>query len=148
MLMTLSTMYCCPHCACERLKKNGHNASGSQRAQCLECRRTFVLAPKPPRYSKEEREQIVRAATCERMSTRAIRRTFGPCTPDLAELGGKKRRQRCRGCTRRFCPRKKAMCSNAMNSGALWAVRRKASAGSGLLFAAEPARWLPTCLGI
>ena len=92
MLMTLSTMYCCPHCACERLKKNGHNASGSQRAQCLECRRTFVPAPKPPRYSKEEREQIVRAATCERMSTRAIRRTFGPCYQTLRSWVEKKGR--------------------------------------------------------
>jgi transposase-like protein len=80
---TLAKMPCCRHCGSERLKKNGHNASGSQRARCLECRRTFVLAPKPPPYSEAERERIVRAATCERMSTRAIRRIFGPCYQTL-----------------------------------------------------------------
>src|SRR5215210_4551782 len=89
----LTTAHRCRSCGSERLKKNGHNASGSQRARCLECHRTFVLEPKPPPYSKEERERVVRAATCERMSTRAIRRTFGPCYQTLRRWVEKKGRR-------------------------------------------------------
>jgi transposase-like protein len=49
-----------------------------------------VLEPKPPPYSEEDRGRIVRAATCERMSTRAIRRTFGPCYQTLRRWVEKK----------------------------------------------------------
>ena len=87
---TLTTVHRCRHCGSERLKKNGHNASGSQRARCRECGRTFVLEPKPPPYSEEDRERVVRAATCERLSTRAIRRTFGPCYQTLRSWVEKK----------------------------------------------------------
>ena|SRR5215210_295593 len=86
----LTTVHRCRSCGSERLKKNGHNASGSQRARCLECHCTFVLEPKPPRYSEEERQRIVRAATCERLSTRAIHRTFGPCYQTLRRWVEKK----------------------------------------------------------
>src|SRR5215210_6324487 len=88
----LTTVHRCRSCGSERLKKNGHNASGSQRARCLECHCTFVLEPKPPRYSEEERQRIVRAATCERLSTRAIHRTFGPCYQTLRRWVQKRER--------------------------------------------------------
>ena len=86
----LVKVYHCPHCAGERLKKNGRNAAGSQRARCQECKRTFVLEPKAPRYGSQERERILAAATLERMSLRAIGRTFGPCHQTLVRWAKKK----------------------------------------------------------
>ncbi len=79
----------CRHCGGERLQKNGHTQRGAQRALCLDCQRTFTLALKGPRYDQPFKTQVV-AAYQDRMSTRAIRRTFGVCYQTLMVWVGEK----------------------------------------------------------
>ena len=79
----------CRHCGSERLRKNGHASNGAQRAQCLECGRTFILEPKGPRYDQKFKDQVL-AAYQDRMSTRGIQRTFGVCYQTLMDWVGEK----------------------------------------------------------
>ena len=65
------------------------HAARAQRALCLDCRRTFTLSPKGPRYDQPFKAQVV-AAYQDRMSTRGIRRTFGVCYQTLMVWVGKK----------------------------------------------------------
>ncbi len=37
-------------------RKNGHNASGTQKYQCGHCKKTYTLEPKKRAYSEETRE--------------------------------------------------------------------------------------------
>ena len=93
MLTKTSThVYRCPHCQGESLRKNGHTCGGAQRAFCRDCKRTFVLEPREPRYSAAEREKILAAATQERLSLRAIERTFGPVYRTVSRWAKKKGR--------------------------------------------------------
>ena len=78
-------------CGSQRLRKNGCNRRGAQRAQCLECRKTLVLVPASRAYPAEERARVRRAYQ-ERMSTRAIKRTFGVCYQTLMRWVGEKSR--------------------------------------------------------
>ena len=87
---TTTTVHACRHCGSERLKKNGKTDYGAQRVQCLACKRTAVLARRPARYGDQAREQIVAAASRERLSTRAVARTFGPCYRTLRRWAQKK----------------------------------------------------------
>ena len=60
------------------MQKNGHTNHGAQRARCVECRRTFTLSPKGPRYDQKFKDQVL-CAYQDRMSLRGIKRTFGVC---------------------------------------------------------------------
>ena len=88
-MLSTTVVHACPHCGSERLQKNGHTVRGAQRARCLECRRTFTLSPKGPRYSEQVRAQVL-VAYQDRMSTRGIRRTFGVCYQTLMKWVGEK----------------------------------------------------------
>ena len=77
-MLSTTVIHACRHCGSERIRKNGHTVRGAQRAKCLECERTLVLAPKSPRYSPAFKEQVL-AAYQDRMSLRGIKRTFGVC---------------------------------------------------------------------
>ena len=77
-MISATVVHGCPHCGSERLQKNGHTQRGAQRARCVECRRTFTLAPKGPRHSQKVKDQVL-AAYQDRMSIRGIGRTFGVC---------------------------------------------------------------------
>ena len=85
------TVHRCPRCGGVDLKKNGHADNGAQRARCKSegCGKTFVLEPKGPRHSPEDKERVLRAYR-ERMSTRAIYRTFGVSYPTLMRWAGEK----------------------------------------------------------
>ena len=72
-------------------RKNGHTVGGAQRAKCLECQRTLVLAPRGPRYSAGFKEQVL-AAYQDRMSIRGIKRTFGVCYQTVMVWLGEKNR--------------------------------------------------------
>ena len=77
-MLSTTVVHTCRHCGSERIRKNGHTVGGAQRAKCLECGRTLVLAPKGPRYSPAFKEQVL-GAFQDRMSLRGIKRTFGVC---------------------------------------------------------------------
>ena len=90
-MLSTTIVHRCRHCGSERLRKNGHANNGAQRAKCLACARTFILAPKGPRYDQKFKDQVV-AASQDRMSTRGIQRTFGVCYQTLMRWTGKKNR--------------------------------------------------------
>ena len=75
---TKTKVYECRACGSQKLRKNGRARNGDQRAQCVDCGKTRVLEPRAPRYSEKEKERILGAATLERLSLRAVERTFGP----------------------------------------------------------------------
>ena len=71
------------------MQKNGHAEDGAQRAKCVDCQRTFTLAPKGPRYDQKFKDQVV-AAYQDRMSIRGITRTFGVCYQTVMVWVGEK----------------------------------------------------------
>ena len=77
-MLSTTVVHTCRRCGSERIRKNGHTVGGAQRAKCLECERTLVLAPKGPRDSPAFKEQVL-GAYQDRMSLRGIKRTFGVC---------------------------------------------------------------------
>ncbi len=77
-MLSTTVVHACRHCGSERIRKNGHTVRGAQRAKCLECQRTLVLAIRGPRYTPTCKEQV-RSAYQDRMSLRGIKRTFGVC---------------------------------------------------------------------
>ena len=88
-MLSTTVVHTCRHCGSERIRKNGHTVGGAQRAKCLECERTLVLAPKGPRYSPAFKEQVL-AAYQDRMSLRGIKRTFGVCYQTVMAWLGEK----------------------------------------------------------
>ena len=88
-MLSTTVVHACPHCGSEHLQKNGHTQRGAQRARCVECRRTFTLSPKGPRYDQKFKTQVL-AASEDRMSTRGIQRTFGVCYQTLIRWVGEK----------------------------------------------------------
>ena len=88
-MLSTTVVHSCRHCGSERLQKNGHTQRGAQRALCVDCRHTFTLSPKGPRYDQKFKDQVV-AAYQDRMSTRGIKRTFGVCYQTLMVWVGKK----------------------------------------------------------
>ena len=88
-MVSTTVVHACPHCGSERLQKNGHTQRGAQRARCVECLRTFTLAPKGPRYPQKLKEQVL-AAYQDRMSIRGIGRTFGVCYTTVMRWLGEK----------------------------------------------------------
>lgn len=64
----------CPRCgSTHRQTKEGHNAKGKQRYQCQDCGRFYLLAPHPPGYPLEMRQQALRLYT-DRLSLRQVAR--------------------------------------------------------------------------
>ena len=88
-MLSTTVVHVCPHCGGARLQKNGRTQRGAQRALCVDCRRTFTLSPKGPRYSQKFKDQVL-AAYQDRMSTRGIKRTFGICYQTLMVWTGGK----------------------------------------------------------
>ena len=90
-MLSTTIVHVCLRCGSERIRKNGHAINGAQRAKCLDCERTFIVAPTGPRYSPEFTEQVL-AAYQDRMSLRGIQRTFGVCYQTVMKWLGKKNR--------------------------------------------------------
>ena len=88
-MLSTTIIHVCARCGSERIRKNGHTVRGAQRAKCLECERTFILAPKGPRYRSDFKAQVVRAYL-DRISIQGIKRTFGICYQTLMAWVGEK----------------------------------------------------------
>jgi len=66
----------CRHCASEDIVKNGKSPNGKQKYLCKDCGRQSRENPSPNGYTREAKEQILRAYE-ERSSLRGLRRVFG-----------------------------------------------------------------------
>ena len=66
----------CPHCGSADIVKNGFAPNGKQKYLCHACTRQSRKDPSPNGYTKERKEEILRAYQ-ERSSLRGLRRTFG-----------------------------------------------------------------------
>ena len=66
----------CPHCGSADIVKNGFALNGKQKYLCHACTRQSRKDPSPNGYTKERKEEILRAYQ-ERSSLRGLRRTFG-----------------------------------------------------------------------
>ena len=66
----------CPHCGSDDVVKNGFAPNGKQKYLCHACTRQSREDPSPNGYTKERKEEILRAYQ-ERSSLRGLRRTFG-----------------------------------------------------------------------
>ena len=64
------------YCGSEDIVRNGRSPNGKQKYRCKACKRQSRENPTPHVYSKERREEILRAYE-ERSSLRGIERTFG-----------------------------------------------------------------------
>lgn len=72
----------CPHCQqVEPVVKNGYTDSGTQRARCNDCKRTFAINPKSRAVTPEKQAAILRQLE-ERTAIRGICRVLrcGPQT--------------------------------------------------------------------
>ena len=90
-MLSTTVIHACPHCGGARLQKNGHTNHGAQRAKCVDCQRTFTLAPKRPRYDQTFKDQVL-CAYQDRLSLRGIQRTFGVCYETVRAWLGEKNR--------------------------------------------------------
>lgn len=88
-MLSSTVSHVCPHCAGQRLQKNGRTVKGAQRARCKDCARTFTLHPKGPRRDADFKARVL-AAYQDRMSLRGIHRTFGACYQSVIRWLGKK----------------------------------------------------------
>lgn len=69
--------YACPWCGlCEPVIRFGFNGSGTRRLRCTACLKIWTLSPHS-RSLSAEKEALIVAALGERLSQRAIARTFG-----------------------------------------------------------------------
>ena len=67
----------CPNCGqIEPVTRFGFNRGGTARLRCKACSKTWTPQPNQRSLSPDKQEQIL-AALAERMSLRAIARTFG-----------------------------------------------------------------------
>ena len=96
-MLSTTVIHACPHCAGERLQKNGRTVKGAQRARCKDCARTFTLHPKGPRRDAAFKARVL-AAYQDRMSLRGIKRTFGVCYQSVIRWLGEKNRGHARLC--------------------------------------------------
>ena len=82
----VSEVYSCPLCQqSEPVIRFGHNRSGTQRLRCQGCRKIWTPQPKSPSLTPEKETHIL-AALRERLSHRAIARTFGVSRDTIREL--------------------------------------------------------------
>ena len=91
-MLSTTVVHARPHCGGEHLQKNGHTNHGAQRAKCVDCRRTFTLVPKGPRYFPECKDQVL-SAYQDRMSLRGIGCTFDVCYETVMAWLGEKAEQ-------------------------------------------------------
>lgn len=80
----ITTTFHCRQCGSPNIIYNGRNRVGNQQYLCKDCRASGVLTPKPPKYTTEQRETILRAYQ-ERPSMRGIQRIFGVSRNTLAK---------------------------------------------------------------
>jgi len=72
----VADVYFCPHCQqSDTVIRFGFNRCGTQKLKCRACRKTFTPLPKTRSLSLEK-EQMILATLAERVSLRAIARTF------------------------------------------------------------------------
>lgn len=82
--------YCCVHCGLrERVFRNGFNRGGSQRLKCGSCRGSWTPEPHT-RALSAEKEVLIVEALHERLSQRAIARTFKVARTTIRALSQKK----------------------------------------------------------
>ena len=88
-MFATTVVHVCPQGGGERLQKNGHTQRGAQRARCLDCQRTFPLAPQGPRHRETLKAQVL-AAYQDRMSTRGVQRPCAVCYQTRMKWVGEK----------------------------------------------------------
>ncbi len=76
-------MLCCG-CGSEDVVRNGHARNGKQIYKCKACGRQSRESAQVERYTREQKEMILRAYQ-ERPSLRGIGRIFGVSRPTLSE---------------------------------------------------------------
>ena len=82
----VTEVYSCPLCQqSEPVIRFGHNRSGTQRLRCQACRKIWTPQAKS-RSLTPEKEAHILAALKERLSQRAIARTFGVSRDTIREL--------------------------------------------------------------
>jgi len=82
--------YACVRCGLsERVFRNGFNRGGSQRLKCGACGKSWTPQPKT-RALSAEKEVLIVAALHERLSQRAIARTFKVARTTIRALSQKK----------------------------------------------------------
>lgn len=88
----VSETYSCPRCALvEPVIRFGSNRCGTQRLRCKACGKTWTPHPRN-RSLTAEKEALITAALQERLSQRAIARTFGVARTRVQEVLKKSRR--------------------------------------------------------
>ena len=91
--MVSSTVFC-PHCGLsEGVIRFGFNRGGSQRLKCRDCLKSWTPSPNT-RALSAEKEALIVAALHERLSQRAIARTFKVARTTVRELLKKSRSKR------------------------------------------------------
>ena len=81
----------CPHCKQpEHVVKYGTTDTGTQRAKCKDCNKTFAINPKSRRVTKEKEDAILRQLE-ERTSIRGVCRSL-KCTAHTVYATLKKNR--------------------------------------------------------
>jgi transposase len=82
----VSEVYSCPLCQqSQPVIRFGHNRSGTQRLRCQACCKIWTPQAKS-RSLTPEKEVHILAALTERLSQRAIARTFGVSRDTIREL--------------------------------------------------------------
>lgn len=82
----VSEIFICPDCGgCERVVRFGFNKSGTRRLRCQDCRRIWTPTPKS-RAMSAEKEALIEKALQERVSQRAIARTFRVARTTVREV--------------------------------------------------------------
>ena len=80
----LTKVVTCVHCGGDDVIRHGKTRNGKQRLKCKECGRASREDRQGPRYSEDDKEQIMRAYL-ERPSMRGIQRIFGVSRPTLSD---------------------------------------------------------------
>lgn len=81
----------CTECNSEKIVKNGKTKAGKQQFHCNDCGKYGVLEPTKNGYSKERKEEIMKAYS-ERSSMRGIERIFGVSRHTLSKWLKKKQK--------------------------------------------------------
>ena len=86
----VAEIYKCPVCQCsDPVVRFGFTPAGNQRLRCQKCKKTWT--PKARRRSlSPEKEALIAAALGERLSQRAIARTFKVARTTIRALSQKK----------------------------------------------------------
>jgi transposase-like protein len=86
----VTVSYHCPRCGLsEHVVRHGFNRGGSQRLKCGDCGKSWTPQPNT-RALSAEKEALIVAALHERLSQRAIARTFKVARTTIRALSQKK----------------------------------------------------------